>query len=473
MKVLGAVKHVIKRILYLSHRHFIYRFEKNKKFSLDCSLWGLKINKNGHLMIGGCDCIELAKEYGTPIHVVDKKILQDNYNDFCESFKSNNINFEVFYSYKTNPVPGILKVLHDSGAGAEVISPYELWLAFKLGVNPSSIIYNGPDKSDQALKVAIENKIKLININSFNEIERIRNIAERLRTQVNIGVRLSTSVGWADQFGLPIQSGEAFKAFERLSEIECMNIEAVHMHLGSGFKNTFIYKKAIEDTVCFLDKLKNKLGIRIKYLDLGGGFGVSTTAVFSKFESRCHRILNRPCSPPDINNTPNMAIFAKKIVSTVRIECEKLKVPLPSLIFEPGRIITGSAQILLANVGDLKEDDAKCKFAILNAGINIAQPATSEYHEIFVSNKMNASYKNIYRIVGPICMVGDILYSAKKLPELNVGDVVAIMDSGAYFVPLSNNFSFPRPAVIMVSNGDHSILREGESYEEMARLDNL
>lgn len=471
MKALRVVKQTARGILRLLYKSLICRFEETKKFCLDCSFWDLHIDKKGHLTIGGCDCIELAKKYGTPLHVVDESLLKNNYHEFYESFNSHNVISEVYYSYKTNPVPGILRILHASGAGAEVISDYELLLALKLKVAPCRIVFNGPNKSDEALGVAIENKIKLINVNSFNEIERIKHIAEKLQVQVNVGVRVCTRVGWADQFGLDIKSGEAFKALERLSEIECMNITGIHIHLGSAIKSPETYKRAVENIVVFLSEIKNKLGICIKCLDMGGGFAVSTTGVFDRFESRLQRIFDRPYTPPCIESVPSIKTFANEILTTLKKECEKYKLPIPTLLFEPGRIITSDTQILLAKVGDLKEERGKPKIAILDAGINIANPANWEYHEIFVANKMLDAYKAFYRIVGPICTPVDLLYASKKLPTLEVGDIVAIMDSGAYFMSFSNNFSFPRPCVIMVSNGTHSILRERESYEDMWRLD--
>lgn len=465
-------KKKIKKLLYPCIKYLIPRVEKRRKTNLDYSLWGLHINERGCLVIGGCDCVELAKEYGTPIHVVDSDLLKKNYNEFYESFKSHDINFEIYYSYKTNPIPGILKVLHANGAGAEVISPYELWLALKLGVNPASIIYNGPYKSHDGLKTAIKNKIKLININSFNEIENIKNIAEELGSRVNVGMRICTSVGWGGQFGFKIDSGEAFNAFDRLNEIKCMEIEGIHIHLGTQIKNAFLYEKAIENVFKFMNEIKNKKGVCIKYLDLGGGFGVPTIKSINKFEFRLNRTFNIPYTAPELEDTPSIRAFADRIAIAVQKECEKYKLNLPVLLFEPGRAITSNAQILLAKVGDLKRT-SELKIAIIDAGINIASPVPWQYHEIFVTNKMTSNCKEFYSIAGPICTPQDLLYKSKKLPELEVGDIVAIMDAGAYFTSFSNNFSFPRPAVVMVSEGNRSIVREKESYEDMTRLDNL
>ena len=469
MKVLQ----VISKILCLCIKYMIYRFERSGNVNLDCSLWGLKVTQRGHLVIGECDCVELVKEYGTPLHIVDKNLLQKNYDEFYESFEFHNIDFEIYYSYKTNPIPGIIKLLHESGAGAEVISPYELWLALKLGVNPDLIIYNGPNKSYEGLKLAVERGIKLININSFSEIGEIERIARRSEMKTKVGVRICTSVGWGNQFGFKIKSGEAFKAFEKLAKIDCIETSAIHVHLGSGIKSTSIYETAIENIFEFINIVKDKLGISIKYLDLGGGFGVSTVKVFGKIESKLHSFFNKPYIPPDIANTPSINEFANEIVNTVQKECDRYKLKLPVLLFEPGRVITSNSQILLAKIGDLKKASNGDEIALVDVGVNIAYPMNWEYHEIFVANKMNSNLNAFYDIAGPICTPADIISKSKKLPLLEVGDIISIMDVGAYFTSFSNNFSFPRPAVIMASEGRHCVLRHKESYEDMISLDNF
>jgi len=466
------IKNIIKKLLHPCIKYLNHRGEKKRKLNLDCSLWGLNVNERSHLIIGGCDCIELVEEYGTPIHVLDSDLLKKNYNEFCESLKFHDINFEIYYSYKTNPIPGILKILHANNAGAEVISPYELWLALKLGVSPDSIIYNGPNKSNAGLKTAIKNKIKLININSFNEIETIKNIAEEFELQVKVGIRICTSVGWGSQFGFKIDSGEAFNALNKLNEIKCMEIEGIHMHLGTKLKDSIPYERAIDEVFKFVKKIKDRRGVFIKYFDVGGGFSVPTIRPFKKFESKLCHTFNIPYSAPRVEDTQSIRTFADRIAIAIKKECEKYKLKLPVVIFEPGRAITSNAQILLAKVGDFKRN-SELKIALIDAGINIASPVSSEYHEIFVANKMTSNYKEFYSLAGPICTPQDLLYKSKKLPVLEVGDIVAIMDAGAYFTSFSNNFSFPRPAVIMVAKGNHCVLREKESFEDMTRLDHF
>ncbi len=460
--------------LFAPWMKYVRRYiEKNNALHLDYSAWGVKVNEKNHLVTGGCDCVELAGEYGTPVHIVDRSLLQRNYQEFYESFVSQHVHVEVYYSYKTNPVPGIITELHANGAGAEVISPYELWLALKLGVRPDTIIYNGPNKSTAGLRTAIEKNVKLININSLNEIQTIKRIAEELQMQVNVGVRVNPRVGWGEnQFGFSIESGKAFEAFEALQKIDVIKIEGIHSHLETNIRHPRLYEKAVEEICKFMYELKEKKGIGIKYLDLGGGFGVPTVRQFNKIEFNFNRSFHIPYHAPEIENGPDMRTFADRIVRAVQKECEKYSVEFPELLFEPGRAMTSNTQILLAKVDDIKETRIG-KIALLDAGINLASQLFLEYHEIFVVNKMNAEYEERYDIVGPICTPSDVLYKGKTLPRLEVGDIVAIMDAGAYFTSFSNNFSFPRPAIVMVSDGKHWGLREKERYGDMIRLDNV
>ncbi len=450
-------------------RHYV---EHNTSLHLKYSAWGGEVNVRNHLLFGGCDGVELAEEYGTPLHVVDRKRLQRNHQELQEGFVSHDIPCEIYYSYKTNPVPGILKELHANGAGAEIISPYELWLALKLGVKPDTIIYNGPNKSVRSLRIAIENKIKLLNINSWHEIRQIIHLAQELQIQVNVGIRVSLRVGWGEnQFGFSIASGQAREVFETIKRSEELQIKGIHCHLETNIRNPLMYEKAIEEICRFMYELKDKSGIDISYLDLGGGFGILTVRPLGKIEFNFNRLFQIPYRAPNVQDI-SLRRLTGQIAKKLRRECGKYDLDVPGLICEPGRALTGNAQILLTRVGDIKKTKTG-KIAMLDAGINIASPVCWEYHEIFVANKMNAAYDERYDIVGPICTPNDVLYKGKTLPRLEVGDIVAIMDAGAYFISFSTNFSFPRPAVVMVSDGKHWVLREKEGYEDMTRLDHV
>lgn len=463
----------LKKILYPILKYLINRLGKKTREALSYSLWGLTVSQRGHLVIGGCDTVELAEKYGTPLFVVDEARLNKNYKDFYTSLKSQEIDFEIYYSYKTNPVPGILRVLHEYGIGAEVISPYELWLALKLGVVPEKIVYNGPNKSDEGLRCAIERNINLINVNSFNEIDKIEDIAKELRAKPRVGVRVSTTSGWSNQFGFGIKSGDAFKAFEKLSRTNSVQVVGIHVHLGSGIRNTAIYETATEDITDFMHALKEKLNVTIRYLDIGGGFGVPTVKSTSGIETRLHHDFFRPVTPPDAGVAPSIELFIRKIVNKMKQKCDQYKLNLPVLLVEPGRAMTSNAQILLSKIGDLKTGKDGYQIALTDAGINLTHPMSWEYHEIFAANKMKDECNQFYGIAGPICTPTDLFVKNKQLPSLEVGDILSIMDAGAYFTSFSTNFSFPRPAILMVAEGKSWIIRQKEKYEDMTQLDGL
>jgi diaminopimelate decarboxylase len=463
----------LKKIVFRFIQYLIDLGEKKKVSSLSFSIWGVTANGSQHMLIGGCDCVELAAEHGTPLFVADKKLLENNYREFYESLKAHSIEFEIHYSYKTNPVPGILRVLHDCGAGAEVISPYELWLALKLGVNPGSIVYNGPNKSDEGLRLAIENGVKLININSLREIEKIEQIAADSGKKAQVGVRISTGVGWGSQFGLKLQSGEALHAFEIITKSRQLEALAIHFHLGTNLDNAAMYQMALKSAMELVLNIKKKFGIKIKYIDLGGGYGVPTVRGLGKKEIKLNTFVYKPYTPPNPANMPCITSFADTIVKALKNECIKHKIDPPVLLFEPGRALTSNAEIMLTRVGDQKKTSNGFKIALLDAGVNTAYPLTWEYHEIFLANNMSASANERYGLAGPICTPMDFFIKSKRLPPLHVGDLLAIMDAGAYFTSFSNNFSFPRPPIIMTSQGHHWLVRGKETYENLVERDVL
>jgi len=463
---------LIKRLLPFLIK-FIAKLRAHKQHRLKYSTWGLEVDETDHLIIGGCDCIELAKEYGTPLHVVDQNKLIANFHDFNKSFRAFAPNVKVFYSYKTNPVPGILKVLHQEGGGAEVVSPYELWLAIKLGIKADMIIYNGPYKPEEALRTSIAKEIKLINIDSFNEIQRIEKIAKELGKLPHVGLRVCGGVERMGQFGFRIETGEAFEAFEKCTKAKHLRVCGMHIHLGSGIKDVYKYVAAIKIMLKLAKDIKEKLGIVIEYFDLGGGFGVPTVRNFGRLEYMFYWTFGRFPREPKLEDCPSISTFAKHIVDHINEECTRYNLKNPILLLEPGRVITSNAQILLIELGTIKRKHKEINIVIANGGRNIASPVAWEYHEAFLANRMSESREEIYHIAGPTCASEDLLYLSKKLPHLKEGDILAVMDAGAYFVLSSSNFNFPKPPVVIASNGKHHIVRQQQSYQHMFDLDDF
>lgn len=447
------------------------RYKKRKLFEgLTPDIWDIGSNHNGHMSIGGCDVTELAQHYGTPLHIVNLNRLKQNYHVFRNSFAELYGRSNVYLSYKTNPVPGLLKVLHQEGAGAEVISHFELWLALKLGVEPQRVIFNGPYKTEEALDLAVQNGIKLINLDSLDEILRCENVAAKAGKKQNVGVRLVTSVGWASQFGFKIVTGQAFEGFQRLKQAKNLSACGIHLHLGTGIKNVDTYLRAIREVLEFCRLLQQKLDIHIKYFDLGGGFPVASVKKFDMVDEKLQS-MGIPPMQPELSSTPSYRSYATKIMGLFRDFYSDFDTSGKELIFEPGRAILSSAQSLVLKVGTVKENNTNNPILITDGGRNIAIPLSWEYHEVFAANKMHEDRSVIYSVYGPLCHPSDILFRAAPLPELRTGDILAIMDAGAYFIPNSRNFSFPRPPVVMVSEGKHWLIRQKEQFDDIIRLD--
>jgi diaminopimelate decarboxylase len=434
--------------------------------------WGLELDAAGRLVWDGCRLDELARQLGTPLHVVSRTQLEKTYCGFRDAFSSRYPRVDVAYSYKTNPLPGVLRALHSAGASAEVISNFELWLALRLGVPPEKIILNGPAKTPAALDLAVRHGIKLINIDGPAEIEQIDERARYYGRKQCVGIRIVTSVGWSSQFGFRLSGDTAMEAFRKIRQCHSLEPCALHLHLGSGIRDTHIYFQACREALELTKRLRVELGVTIRHLDLGGGFGTSTVRPLSQLELR---FLDNgfAVKPPRPGETPHPAEYAAGIVSLL----ENHLLPAhdyeaPELILEPGRAVTSGAQCLLVSVLALKPGDERGQIAIVDGGRNVAIPLGYEYHDVLVANRMNGA-RGWYSVFGPLCHPSDIVAGHRYLPALKVGDVLAVMDAGAYFIPNQMNFSNPRPAAVMISNHTPEVIRARESFEDVTRLDAL
>lgn len=434
------------------------------------SAWDMAWNSEGHLTVQGCDLIKLAEEFGTPLHIVDSARLEKDYHGFLKSFRAHYPHVEIGYSYKTNPLPGVLEELHRLGAMAEVISHFELWLALRLGVPPSRIIFNGPGKTEESLCLAVSRNILLINIDGSREIDVIDRLARDQGRVQTVGVRVVTSVGWSDQFGMSIRSGVAMDAIERIYKASNLRFRGLHIHLGTGIKNVQIYLQAIREVMDFSVLVERRLGMRTRYFDFGGGFGVPTVSPFSRLDLKL--LANKlPVWTPHTSVSPGFEEYGRAVGSLFRQYHSADQNDPPTILFEPGRAVTSSAQSLLLRVIATKRGENDVETVILDGGRNLVLPPMWEHHGVFVASKANSPRERYYNLYGPLCHPGDLLFRAKWLPRVEIGDVIAILDTGAYFIPNQMNFSNPRPAVVMVAGGRPCLIRERESFENVISLD--
>lgn len=451
-----------------SLRPLAARFAPHRE-DLPPELWGLARGAGGELEYEGVRLSELVEVYGSPLHVVLPRSLRENAAAFLSAPSDDAVAWRIYYSYKTNPVPGVLAELHRAGIGAEVISEYELWLALRLGVSPADIVYNGPAKSDASLVTAIENDI-LVNLNSHGEIERVARLAARLGRRARVGIRVATDDAWAGQFGFTIAGGAAVEAYRHALGQPSLEVVGIHAHRGNTITTVAELEGFAAAVLGFVRDLEAEPGIELTVLNFGGSLPCPSSAPIPSREYRLNRAFGTDLRPPD----PAMRLSPRAAVRTVdRLVREAFGNSglRRQVCFEPGRALTGNTQLLLTRVLDVRHDTTPA-YAIVDAGINVAEPMRSEYHQVFYAGQpRGGAPRRTYRIAGPICTPGDVVCNAWEFPELQRGDVLAFMDTGAYFVPFSTSFSFPRPPIVAIDGGAVTLLRRAERFEDLAARD--
>jgi len=435
------------------------------------SLWGLNTDERGIISVAGQNVIDLVRQFGSPLLVVNNKKLNEDANDIRRALETHSPGSKVLYSYKTNCIPGILSELHRQGVGAEVISPYELWLAEKLGVRGDDIVFNGVNKTDDSLKQAIDLDVFAINIDCHDEIDRIYRIAQEMNKKARVGIRL----GFVEktQFGLEVSSGEAMAACLRIAELsDHLQLTCIHFCVTSNAKDSSTHKTYALKSLELIAEIRAKTGLEVGCLDLGGGYGVPTTKNMSGIEYGSYRMFGALPDAPDPSRFQGIDAMIADIASAISSRARELNMVAPKLILEPGRFITSRAEFLLSTVLSIKVKQRGHKFAITDAGrLSTTFPCDFEYHQVFLADQNRCGQKSLYQVMGRICTSADWMVKNLYLPQLQPGDILATMDAGAYFSSYSSNFAFPRPAVIMVNEKKVNTIRMAESFDHLTALD--
>lgn len=447
--------------------------------------WDLEADVNGELIFGGCNTVQLSELYGTPLHIVNEARLKRTAESFIEAVKSKFPGkISVHFAFKCNPVPGIIKIIKSAGLKAEVMSEPELLLALKLGYSGNEIVVNGPYKTGQLINACLENDIRFINIDSLFELEQVNQFCNTLNKNASVLLRINpdfvpagmnkgsaTSGRNGSPFGLDLKGGEVVRALDMIKEMKRIHFGGFHIHIGSGIQNTNDYRRAIS-------KLKDiviyawQSGFNIEVLDVGGGLGVPDSREMTTMELLLYQAFNYLPYNSYHNNNISFDRFADSVTSGV-FDLFKNR-QLPELIFEPGRCIASPNQLLVLKIHQVKERRGIKKWLISDAGIGtLTMPTFYEHHEIILCNDVNRKLSGRVTITGPGCFSADVVYRNKPMPQITPGEVIAIMDSGAYFTSWESSFGFPRPAIVSVNDGMHRTIREREKFENMISLDNF
>lgn len=447
--------------------------------------WGLKICDDGKLSIGDMKITDIAKIHGTPLHIINQNRLANTALNFRETVENSyRGKVSVHYAFKCNSVPFIIQTLKKTGIRAEVTNDFEYGLAIKLKFAPEDIIVNGPCKTHSFLRLCVQNHVRLIVIDSFEELIVLQNICDELDENIDILIRINpdyiaqgmnsgTATGSRKgcAFGLDLKSGEIDLALSQLKSTKRINFSGFHFHIGTGIRNPKDYSRAIKKLYP-LFKLTCAHGFPINTFDVGGGFASFTTRELTTTELLIYQGLNR--LPTKIATNGNLTIedFAYEISYSLNKYFATDN--LPELIYEPGRCIASPNQLLLLQVHRIKQRKGLTKWLITDGGLGtVTMPTYYEYHEVFLCNDVNRPRQEPATIIGPCCFAADIVYKNKQMPKVKPGEILAIMDAGAYFTALESSFGFPRPAIVAVDDHSCFLVRKRETFDDMISRDNF
>jgi diaminopimelate decarboxylase len=403
-------------------------------------------DRKGNLFFEGFSVKELVKEYDTPLYVLSEKRIRDNYNRLHNALIRNYKYVRIYYAAKANSNLTVLKILHSEGAYLDAVSPGEVFMGLTSGYTPDRILFTGTSVRNDELKFLSDANVT-INVDSQSELDRLLKIAVppvlSIRVNPEIGAGHHShciTAGPESKFGL--WEEDALKAYATAKKARVERF-GIHMHIGSGILDVEPYVLAVEKLLSIAKRVHDEVGVEFEFIDIGGGLGV-------------------PYKPDD--QELDLGEFSTKIVVPFKAKLKEYGLGKPFLYMEPGRYLVCDASILLTSVNTVKQTPSK-KFVGVDAGFNtLVRPTMyGSYHPILVANKLEAADKETYDVVGPICESGDILAKDRALPLVEEGDLLAVLNAGAYGFSMSSQYNArPRAAEVMIRQGKAVLVRERE-----------
>ena len=422
-----------------------------------------RVNQDSHLELGGCDALELAKEFGTPLYVFCEETLRGRCRTYQEAFRQLYPDSHVAYAAKAYIGPSLARLVQEEGLGLDVVSGGELAVAQAVGFPPQDIYFHGNNKSITELEQALEYGVGQIVVDNLYELEalerlattrgRVQSILLRVTPGIDPHTHAHTTTGVLDsKFGLPVATGQAGEALHRALGSPHFRVLGLHFHLGSPIFELEPYAAAIDVVLAFAARFREE-GLRLEQFSPGGGFAIAYTRS---------------------QHPPAPAEYAQVIVTALREGCQTYGFTLPRLVVEPGRAIVGPAGVALYTVGAVKEIPGVRTFVAVDGGMgdNIRPALYDAQYEAVAAGRIGEEPTRQVTIAGKYCESGDILVRDAHLPPPVPGDVLALPASGAYSPSMASNYNLnPRPAIVLARQGKARLLRRREAPEDMMRND--
>lgn len=425
----------------------------------------LDINAEGHLTIGGCDTIELAKEYGTPVYVIDETTIREACRSYVKSFQNHyDGKGMALYASKALSCMELCRIANEENMGLDVVSGGELYTAKKAGFPMDKIHFHGNNKTDQELSMALELGVGKIVVDNLYEMDRLNNMARGMSVVPKISMRIKPGVdahthdfirtGQIDsKFGFALETGEAMAAVEHALTCENLELTELHCHIGSQIFDIDPFVTAAEIMMDFISDIKIKTKHEIKELNLGGGFGIKYA---------------EDDTPAAYDN------YMKAVSKAVKAKAVMHAVPVPYIFIEPGRSVVGEAGITLYTVGGIKEIPDVRTYVSVDGGMcdNIRYALYQSKYTVITANKADKPADTVVTIAGKCCESGDLIQENTAIAKAQPGDIIAVLSTGAYNYSMASNYNrIPKPPVIMVKGGKAKIVVKRETYEDLVRND--
>ncbi|MBN1970140.1 MAG: diaminopimelate decarboxylase [Candidatus Delongbacteria bacterium] len=419
--------------------------------------FGVSYSRSYRDEIDGASISNMTEKYGSPLFVLSEKTIRKKYRDVYNYFARKYPKIQFSWSYKTNYLNAVCSVFHQEGEIAEVVSEFEYQKAKALGVPGNKIIYNGPYKSEESLKVAFTDGA-IVNIDNYDEIFKIEEVAKSLNKKVSVGMRLNMDTGvypqWS-RFGFNLDDGTAFNAAKRIYKSEWMKLTGLHAHIGTFMLDPNAYKIEADKMIDFMKKIESEFGIIIDSLDFGGGFPSKNR-------------LKGVYLPPEVSVPP----IEDYIDAISDILLNKLAPnEYPMVYMETGRALIDEAGYLISTVDAVKRLPDGTRSYVIDAGINLLYTSTWYNYKVELE-KETVGVPEASKLYGPLCMNIDVVAESVNLPPLKRGNRLVLSPMGAYNMTQWMQFISYRPAVVMVmEDGSTELIRRAEKLEDVTNCE--
>ena len=421
---------------------------------------------DGRLAIGGCDLRGLAERFGTPLYVYDEQTIRAACRSYRRAFEAQLPSVRVLYAAKAWLSPALARILVEEGLGMDVVSGGELHTALAGGMPAEQIGFHGNAKGIDELEQALDAGVGRIIIDNDDELDaldrltRERGAAQTVMLRITPGVdartHVKTTTGLRDsKFGFPLPSGQAAAAVERTLAAPQLELSGFHIHLGSPIYDLQPYRDGIATAAGFAAEMQQRHGYRWREFSPGGGFAIGYT---------------------DDRLPPSHEAYAEAVSQALHAACEDHGLPIPEVHIEPGRSIVGRAGLALYSVVSRKEIPGTRAYLAVDGGMadNVRPAMYDSQYRALAAERVFAPCDQTVTVAGKFCESGDILVRDAALPELRIGELIAMPAAGAYQLAMESNYNLAlRPAVVMARDGDARLVRRRQSFDDLLALEIL